>query len=753
MAVTWLLNWFKKKPLTQFQYVRHEQKITPTKYTINQDFNVWKKGFELYAKNVTDKTNALLSLMEESCIEQLEQRLLIRNPNASYEEIIKISSKLFGRNPIYNDPLMEFVLRTQLQNETIFQFMFELENLAEKAYLQHDDRFREPIIVDRFIRGLRDNRVLSELCQMETIETIQEVLDKANQLEIGFQKCKQIIEFKNSRTNEMDSKNNYNFNNYKSSNNQFNREDTYFNQEYQNTKPKVSFQINSINKQNVKMVQNKRLSHNFEPIKNNYDYYKKPSNLKSKNVISDKFGKKHQLNKQLHQLKFNNVHQNTTLPTNSTKFLNANAQQISNYSSTVAENLEGDCLINNILTHFQIDTGSDITAISEKKYNDLQNHKEIITINNDITGADGSNLIILGKTRVKIQFGTYITHMDIFIIKNLVQECLIGLDFVNKFNGFRTPIDHLKSALKKFTFSTIQGHNYNLKQSKIFSIDNKPKIIQKIQSNLVSNGTKFQELVTSTKNISPKKLNPSTITNDKDDLINSFSRCQLPINHHIVRAKQSQRLFQHDDTVQKLLTNIYQDSFGRQPIDVPFDLIIAKSAMNNGEGEVTVNLKATETKNNYKAQVDQHVNNFKEVSNWFQKILNLKIEKSKFYYEKSRKTKFIQSLRKKTSKRQRKKFKDKSKIIKSIDQLDTSKNDSKIKHGSQNPLEIDCPVQEVHFILVKNKSFLESLSDIESESSHAQTIIPSKNMADQVFNQSGHISKSTRLKKPIDRLG
>ncbi|RMZ97143.1 hypothetical protein BpHYR1_043041, partial [Brachionus plicatilis] len=63
-----------------------------------------------------DKTNALLSLMEETCIEQLEQRLLIRNPNATYEEIIKISSKLFGRNPIYNDPLMEFVHRTQLQN-------------------------------------------------------------------------------------------------------------------------------------------------------------------------------------------------------------------------------------------------------------------------------------------------------------------------------------------------------------------------------------------------------------------------------------------------------------------------------------------------------------------------------------------------------------------------------------------------------------------------------------------------------------
>ncbi|RNA06016.1 hypothetical protein BpHYR1_027401 [Brachionus plicatilis] len=272
--------------------------------------------------------------MEETCIEQLEPRLLIRNPNATYEEIIKISSKLFGRNPINNDPMMEFVHRTQLQNETIFQFMFELENLAAKAYLQHNDRYRKPIIVDRFIRGSRDNKVQSELCQTETIETIQEVLDKANKLEIGFQKCKQIIEGKNSRTNEIRSKNNPN--NYNNLYDQFNQEAIYSNQHYQKPKPKVSF-----------------LSNNKHP------------NLKTKNATSLKFSKNLQLAKQLHHPK-SHSYQNLKLPTNNATFLNANEQQISNYSSTVAENLESDCQINDILTHFQIDTGSDITAISEK---------------------------------------------------------------------------------------------------------------------------------------------------------------------------------------------------------------------------------------------------------------------------------------------------------------------------------------------------------------------------------------------------
>ncbi|CAF0816729.1 unnamed protein product [Brachionus calyciflorus] len=236
---------------------------------------------------------------------------------------------------------------------------------------------------------------------METIKTIQEVLDKANQLEIGFQKCKQIIEFKYSRTNEMESRNNYNFNNYKSSNNQFNRDDQYLNQQYQNSKPK-----------------------------------------------------------------------NSILPTHNTTFLNANDQL--NFS-TVAENLEGDCLVNDSFTHFQIDTD------------------EII----QIAGADGNNFTILGKTWIKIQFGTYITQMYVYIIKDLVQECLFGLDFVNKFIGFRIPIGHLTSTLNK---QDTKGTEEN--PTKIEFIKNK-----------------ILELLTSVSAPSLMDLKPSTITNHKIDLI------------------------------------------------------------------------------------------------------------------------------------------------------------------------------------------------------------------------------------------
>jgi len=79
----------------------------------------------------------------------------------------------------------------------------------------------------------------------------------------------------------------------------------------------------------------------------------------------------------------------------------------------------------------------------------------------------------------------------------------------------------------------------------------------------------------------------------------------------------------------------YEVIFGRKP-KIPIDLIIAESAEYNEEGEVTVDLNATETENNYneKSQVYQYVSElrekFKEVFNCVQTITNSKIEKVKF---------------------------------------------------------------------------------------------------------------------------
>ncbi|RNA15700.1 hypothetical protein BpHYR1_027107, partial [Brachionus plicatilis] len=85
-----------------------------------------------------------------------------------------------------------------------------------------NDKSREKIIVDIFIRGLNDVRVQSELCQVKNINSIQQALDQATQLEDGFQRCKSIIQTKIHQIKAITEPNTTNQNNnYKTNTNSY----------------------------------------------------------------------------------------------------------------------------------------------------------------------------------------------------------------------------------------------------------------------------------------------------------------------------------------------------------------------------------------------------------------------------------------------------------------------------------------------------------------------------------------------------
>ncbi|CAF0929647.1 unnamed protein product [Brachionus calyciflorus] len=455
-------SWLPWSYNKQYNYIIKSK--GPSIFTINQDFHVWKRGFERHAKNLSNRTQQLLSLLEEECLEKLEQRLLFRKPNATYDEIIQTLEKLFGKNQIYNDPFLEFSLREQSPNENVYQYMCELENLAAKAYLAENDNSREKIIVDRFIRGLNDVRVQSELCQVKNINSIEQALDQATQLEDGFQRCKSIIQTKthhvksitepistNQNNNFQTNTNSYDNNRSNYTNKNFGSFKTHNNSMQTITKNQTLVQ-NDPNSQCTHCVHHKHLWKNcyFNPINMNKDV------------------------KHFKKLRFNLPNKSNYIPHREPKiktickppFCEATNTQIEQYSTDISEHLEGDCLINNRFTRFQIDTGSDISVISEKVFNQLTNKQQLLKTNEKISGADGSNLRILGRTLVKIQFGNYMTNLLVYVMSGLVKEFLIGLDFVNKFNGFKIPISHLKNTLNNYTRNTIsinlRNHQENL---------------------------------------------------------------------------------------------------------------------------------------------------------------------------------------------------------------------------------------------------------------------------------------------------
>ncbi|RNA09482.1 hypothetical protein BpHYR1_009450, partial [Brachionus plicatilis] len=147
----------------------------------------WIKHFGGYAIRLNDKTGALLTLIEDECLAKLEQFILNHNPHASYDEIKDTLRKLYGKDNQYQDPLIEFAARKQLPNGNIYKYFSELEFLAEAAHPEQPYTALEPIVVDRFIRGIHDIKIKQELCKPPTCHTLKDALQKTYELEEGLQ--------------------------------------------------------------------------------------------------------------------------------------------------------------------------------------------------------------------------------------------------------------------------------------------------------------------------------------------------------------------------------------------------------------------------------------------------------------------------------------------------------------------------------------------------------------------------------------
>ena len=96
---------------------------------------------------------------------------------------------MYGKDNQYNDPLIEFASRKQLPKENIYNYLTELENLAEASHPDQPHSALETIVVDRFIRGIYDKKIKQELCKTPACNTIDEALKRAYELEEAFKRC------------------------------------------------------------------------------------------------------------------------------------------------------------------------------------------------------------------------------------------------------------------------------------------------------------------------------------------------------------------------------------------------------------------------------------------------------------------------------------------------------------------------------------------------------------------------------------
>ena len=77
-----------------------------------------------------------------------------------------------------------------------------------------------------------------------------------------------------------------------------------------------------------------------------------------------------------------------------------------------------------------INTGSAVTLVREKVWNQASVHKQVSTPDSPVVAANGVELDVLGKTSVLLEVGGLRAEFPVLIAKNLTQECILGADFL-----------------------------------------------------------------------------------------------------------------------------------------------------------------------------------------------------------------------------------------------------------------------------------------------------------------------------------
>ena len=105
------------------------------------------------------------------------------------------------------------------------------------------------------------------------------------------------------------------------------------------------------------------------------------------------------------------------------------------------------CRIDSKETCFQADTGCPRTVINIRVIPENDRYL-IVPVNFYVLTATGEPANVIGKKRCRISHGKYATNMDVLVTRDLEEDCLLGLDFLNSSPATRNALETLTNIIQ-----------------------------------------------------------------------------------------------------------------------------------------------------------------------------------------------------------------------------------------------------------------------------------------------------------------
>ena len=154
---------------------------------------MWMRSFERHTEKmgVEERRRILLKSLSDDCLDHLEDLLLKEKPKAPYSEIRTALLNLFARPCKVHEPMMLLMSRVQSEEENLYQYVGSLKKLAHEAFSSDKVKVDE-IIRDRFIRGIRDRRVKDKLCELNDL-SLNDAVEMASECDSKFRMVETLL--------------------------------------------------------------------------------------------------------------------------------------------------------------------------------------------------------------------------------------------------------------------------------------------------------------------------------------------------------------------------------------------------------------------------------------------------------------------------------------------------------------------------------------------------------------------------------
>ena len=367
----------------------------PARFAKGADFNLWVKRLELYFREAkipdVKRGEELVALLDDDAFRVVSQSGFVSGDRVEYEEVKKCLQEQYAPKGVELEWQRKLHSAHQERPETLLEFSGRLRMLADKAYPSWSAERRLEMAREQFIHGVISSSVQMRLLrkQPESLEAALALASQWESVELAQQSLRGEKQGSGASLAVSGER------------------DVAQGVLQANTVEELALRVQQlaqdISKLSSREVGEKRSTPRRVPVcwncKQKGHIRRNCPQRKERSGSPKEIGKDRSVK----------------------------------YTSAVACTLILQGRVEGRPTRMLVDTGSSVTLVHEKVWNDISQDRKLSTPQCPVMAVNGDSLRLCGQIDLALTVGKHVRTHTVLVVREMTQECLLGTDFLEQY--------------------------------------------------------------------------------------------------------------------------------------------------------------------------------------------------------------------------------------------------------------------------------------------------------------------------------